>query len=95
MQFSAALDVDVVALEAADEVTVMLDLQAPAAAPADSARPPTALQIVLDRSGSMSGPPLAGTQQALAGVVAQLDPKDVFASSRSTTPRWWWSRQHR
>ncbi|QUD82510.1 VWA domain-containing protein [Gordonia polyisoprenivorans] len=78
MQFSAALDVEVVALEAADEVTVMLDLQAPAAAPADSARPPTALQIVLDRSGSMSGPPLAGTQQALAGVVAQLDPKDVF-----------------
>ncbi|MGC5249423.1 vWA domain-containing protein [Gordonia sp. DT219] len=78
MKFSAALDVDVVALEAADEVTVMLELQAPATAPADSERPASALQVVLDRSGSMSGPPLAGAQRALAAIVAQLDPTDVF-----------------
>ncbi|MEP9415774.1 VWA domain-containing protein [Gordonia sp. VNQ95] len=78
MKFSAALDVDVVAHETADEVTVMLELQAPAAPAADAPRPPTALQIVLDRSGSMSGPPLEGAQKALTSVVAQLDPKDVF-----------------
>ncbi len=76
MKFSAALDVSVLALEAADEVTVLLELQAPEGPQVD--RAPTALQVVLDRSGSMSGPPLAGAQKALAGVIAQLDPSDVF-----------------
>ncbi|RPA06160.1 VWA domain-containing protein [Gordonia sp. OPL2] len=76
MKLSAALDVEVVAHEAADEVTLLLELQAPAGEVAD--RTPTALQVVLDRSGSMSGPPLEGAQKALAGVVAQLDPADVF-----------------
>ncbi|MFI8772956.1 VWA domain-containing protein [Gordonia sp. NPDC062954] len=76
MKLSAALDVEVVAHEAADEVTVLLELQAPAAPGTD--RAPTALQVVLDRSGSMSGPPLEGARAALAGVVAQLDPSDVF-----------------
>ncbi|NDZ92832.1 VWA domain-containing protein [Streptomyces sp. SID6673] len=76
MKLSAALDVEVVAHEAADEVTLLLELEAPAGP--DTDRAPTALQVVLDRSGSMSGPPLEGAQKALAGVVAQLDPSDVF-----------------
>ncbi|MEE3851762.1 VWA domain-containing protein [Gordonia sp. LSe1-13] len=76
MKLSAALDVEVVAHEAADEVTVLLELEAPAGP--DTNRTPTALQVVLDRSGSMSGPPLDGARKALAGVVAQLDPSDVF-----------------
>lgn len=76
MKFSAALDVNVVAHESADEVAVLLDLQAPDAPSVQ--RAPTALQIVLDRSGSMSGPPLDGAKKALAGVIAQLDPQDVF-----------------
>jgi Ca-activated chloride channel homolog len=76
MKLSAALDVEVVAHESADEVTVLLELQAPAGP--DTDRAPTALQVVLDRSGSMSGPPLEGAQSALVGVVAQLDPSDVF-----------------
>ncbi|OCW85484.1 hypothetical protein A8M60_05555 [Nocardia farcinica] len=76
MKLSAALDVEVVAHEAADEVTVLLELQAPAGPVTD--RTPTAFQVVLDRSGSMSGAPLAGARKALSSVVAQLDPTDVF-----------------
>lgn len=76
MKLSAALDVEVVAHEAADEVTVLLELQAPAGPVTD--RTPTAFQVVLDRSGSMSGAPVAGARKALTSVVAQLDPTDVF-----------------
>ncbi|KAF0969868.1 hypothetical protein BPODLACK_01557 [Gordonia sp. YY1] len=76
MKLSAALDVEMVAHETADEVTVLLELQAPAGP--ETTRTPTAVQVVLDRSGSMSGSPLEGAKKALAGVVAQLDPSDVF-----------------
>ncbi|MFW0793371.1 VWA domain-containing protein [Gordonia sp. CPCC 205515] len=77
MKFSAALDVNVVAHEAADEVTVLLELEAPASA-VDTARAPSALQIVLDRSGSMHGAPLEGAKQALVALVQRLEPTDVF-----------------
>ena len=76
MKFSAALDVSVVAHESADEVSVLLELEAPDAPTTD--RAPTALQVVLDRSGSMSGAPLEGAKQALIGVINRLDPQDVF-----------------
>lgn len=61
MKFSAALDVDLVACEGDDEVTVLLELQAPDAATTD--RPASALQIVLDRSGSMGGAPSKGPSE--------------------------------
>ncbi len=76
MKFSAALDVSVVAHESADEVSVLLELEAPDAPTTD--RAPTALQVVLDRSGSMIGAPLEGAKQALIGVINRLDPQDVF-----------------
>lgn len=76
MKLSAALDVEMVAHETADEVTVLLELQAPAGP--ETTRTSTAVQVVLDRSGSMSGSPLEGAKKALAGVVAQLDPSDAF-----------------
>ncbi|MFF0710989.1 vWA domain-containing protein [Gordonia sputi] len=76
MKFSTALDVDVVAHESADEVSVLIELEAPEAPTTE--RAPSALQIVLDRSGSMSGPPLEGAKKALAGVISRLDPHDVF-----------------
>lgn len=76
MKFSAALDVTTVAHEADDEVNILLELQAPGAPQAD--RSPAALQVVLDRSGSMSGPPLEGAKRALADTVARLSPTDVF-----------------
>ena len=76
MKFSTALDVDVVAHESADEVSMLIELEAPAAPLVDRAA--SALQIVLDRSGSMSGPPLEGAKKAIAGVISRLDPHDVF-----------------
>jgi hypothetical protein len=53
MDLTTTLDVDLVAVETAGEVAVLLDLSAPALA-AD-ARPPQTLEIELDRSGSMAG----------------------------------------
>lgn len=77
MKFSAQLDVNVVAHESDDEVAVLLDLAAPSAS-TDQQRPPASLQIVLDRSGSMAGPPLDGALKALAGLVQRLDSQDNF-----------------
>jgi Ca-activated chloride channel family protein len=77
MKFNAALDVNVVAHESVDEVAVLLDLQAPASA-GDTPRVPSTLQIVLDRSGSMSGPPLEGAKSALVALVQRLEPTDNF-----------------
>lgn len=79
MKFSAQLDVNVVAHEADDEVALLLDLVAPAAPDSgDDDRVGTSLQIVLDRSGSMSGPPLEGALEAIAAIVQRLDSRDNF-----------------
>jgi Ca-activated chloride channel family protein len=75
MQLNARMDVDLVAVEEADEVTVMLDLQAPEEAGAGE-RPPAAVQVVLDRSGSMRGPRLDAARRALAALVDRLGPGD-------------------
>lgn len=77
MKINALLDVNVVAHETEDEVAVLLELEAPAA-PADAARPQASLQVVLDRSGSMHGPPLEGAKRALAALVRRLGPTDNF-----------------
>lgn len=78
MKFSAQLDVDVVAHEADDEVTLLLDLVAPSAPESDEDRVGSSLQVVLDRSGSMAGAPLEGALSALAGLVQRLDERDNF-----------------
>lgn len=78
MKFSAQLDVAMVAHETTDEVTVMLDLVAPAAAVTEQPNTPSTLQIVLDRSGSMVGERLAGALDALERLVARLDASDHF-----------------
>lgn len=77
MEVNAHVDVDVIALEQDDEVTLLLELVAPAA-PVDGARPPAALQVVLDRSGSMAGDRLEAAKQALTLLVDRLDPSDRF-----------------
>jgi Ca-activated chloride channel family protein len=77
MKINALLDVNVVAHEAEDEVAVLLELEAPAAV-ADAARPQASLQVVLDRSGSMSGGPLEGAKRALVALVRRLEPTDNF-----------------
>ena len=77
MNVKALLDVDMVALEAADKVTLMLDLTAPAN-PAQSTRPGQAIQVVLDRSGSMDGQPLDAAKGSLLKLVDRLAPQDAF-----------------
>lgn len=77
MKINALLDVNVVAHEAEDEVAVLMELEAPAAL-ADTTRPQASLQVVLDRSGSMSGAPLEGAKKALIALVRRLEPTDNF-----------------
>ena len=53
MNIKAILDVDMLAIEANDEITLMLDLTAPQN-PLYANRDGQAVQVVLDRSGSIS-----------------------------------------
>jgi Ca-activated chloride channel family protein len=77
LKFSSRLDVDVVAHESTDEVALLVDLEAPALAEHED-RAPATVQVVLDRSGSMSGRPLAVAIQSLVDLVAKLDARDRF-----------------
>ena len=77
MHIAAHLDVEMIALETDDQVSVMIELRAPEL-PVDRERVPSTLQIVLDRSGSMRGGRLSGARTALAGLIDRLDPRDRF-----------------
>jgi Ca-activated chloride channel family protein len=78
VRIAAHLDVEMIAMETDDQVSVMIELTAPPA-PSDSGeRVPGTLQVVLDRSGSMRGSRLAGAKTALASLVDRLDPRDHF-----------------
>ncbi len=77
MQVKALLDVDMVALEATDKVTLMLDLTAPQN-PTHASRTGQAVQVVLDRSGSMDGAPLDAAKGSLLKLIDRLAPQDSF-----------------
>jgi Ca-activated chloride channel family protein len=77
---NAHLEVDMIAIETDDQLSVMIELTAPPA-PDDgdgAERVPRTLEVVLDRSGSMEGGRLAGAQTALTSLVDRLDPRDHF-----------------
>jgi Ca-activated chloride channel family protein len=76
MHVNAHLDVDVIALEQDDVVNVLLELQSPPAAASDVPRPAHTIVVVLDRSGSMSGPRLFAAKSALVALIERLDPAD-------------------
>jgi Ca-activated chloride channel homolog len=78
MHIAAHLDVDVIAVETDDQVSVLVELTAPEAPADGDPRPPSTLEIVLDRSGSMQGDRLDGAKAALAGLIDRLDPTDNF-----------------
>lgn len=77
MNVKALLDVDMVAMEATDNLTLMLDLTAPAN-PKHQSRPGQAVQVVLDRSGSMNGKPLEAAKGSLLKLIDRLAPQDSF-----------------
>src|SRR5690349_20340001 len=77
MRLTAHLDVEMIALETDDQLSVMIELTAPAA-PDAGERPPSTLEVVLDRSGSMEGGRLSGARTALTSLVDRLDPRDHF-----------------
>ena len=75
MHLSTLLDCDVVAVEQTNELTLLVELTAPRP-DVTTTRQPATLQIVLDRSGSMSGDRLEGAKAALVALVDRLDPGD-------------------
>jgi Ca-activated chloride channel family protein len=78
MRISAHLDVDVIAVETDDQLSVLIEMTAPPAPASDTPRPSSTLEVVLDRSGSMSGGRLDGAKTALIGLIDKLDPTDNF-----------------
>mgnify|MGYP001139230082 CR=1 FL=1 len=76
MHLNALMDVELVAVEQADELTVLLELRAPERA--GKARLPVAVQVVLDRSGSMAGERLDAARRALLALVDRLGPADTL-----------------
>jgi Ca-activated chloride channel family protein len=77
MHISAHLDLDVLAHETADQLSVLVELTAPAQ-PTSTDRVPSTLVLVLDRSGSMAGPRLDQAKAAITALIDQLDPQDRF-----------------
>ncbi len=77
MHITTHLDLDVVALEGDDELSLLVELTAPTAA-SERPRDPRTLIVVLDRSGSMQGDRLTGAKRALTELVDRLDPDDRF-----------------
>lgn len=77
MHLTAHLDLDVVAHETDDQLSVLVELTAPEP-PADTDRPPSTLVVVLDRSGSMAGERIRGAKTALLALIDRLDPRDRF-----------------
>ncbi|MFI7492695.1 VWA domain-containing protein [Micromonospora echinaurantiaca] len=78
MHISAHLDLDVVALETDNQLAVLIELTAPSAPVSATVRAASTLQVVLDRSGSMTGARIDGAKAALIGLIDKLDPSDNF-----------------
>jgi len=77
MKTKLILDTDIIAIESADKVTLMVDLTAPVSENQTS-RPARGVQICLDVSGSMEGAPLAAAKESILKLIDRLDKKDSF-----------------
>jgi Ca-activated chloride channel family protein len=77
MNVKAFLDIDLVALETKEKVTMMIDMTAPIPDTAKS-RAGQAVEIVLDRSGSMTGPVFESAKESILKLIDRLAPQDSF-----------------
>jgi Ca-activated chloride channel family protein len=77
LHIAAHLDVELIAVETDDQVSVMIEVVAPPPG-GEGAHVVRTLEVVLDRSGSMRGARLDGAKQALVALVGRLDPRDQF-----------------
>ena len=77
MHITTHLDLDVIAVEGPEQVSLLVELTAPTVESA-AEREPSTLVVVLDRSGSMAGERLEGAKHALITLVDRLDPTDRF-----------------
>ena len=81
MHIEAPLEVDLVPVDMADTVSLLLEFNAPEVASeavTDQARPERTAVIALDRSASMSGKRLEAAKRAILELAAQLDDRDNF-----------------
>ena len=77
MHITTHLDLDVIAVEGPEQVSLLVELTAPTVESATD-REPSTLMVVLDRSGSMAGERLEGAKHALITLLDRLDPTDRF-----------------
>lgn len=77
MHIESHLSFDVVAVDAADNVTCLVEVTAPTPEGVTE-RPGQTLIVVLDRSGSMSGEPLETSKASILGLARRLAPQDAF-----------------
>ena len=77
MHITTHLDLDVIAVEGPEQVSLLVELTAPTVESA-VVREPSTLVVVLDRSGSMAGERLEGAKHALITLLDRLDPTDRF-----------------
>ena len=77
MHLTTHLDLDVIAHETDNQLSVLVDLAA-RTLPTTVDRAPATLVVVLDRSGSMAGDRIEGAKTALLALVDRLDPRDRF-----------------
>ncbi len=66
-------------LEGQQEQNLAVEIIAPKPVTDALGRPPLSLVIVIDRSGSMHGPPIENAKAAALSVVRQLDGRDAFS----------------
>jgi Ca-activated chloride channel family protein len=77
MHLSAHLDIDLLALETDEDLACLVELTAPMP-PEAASRAGQAVVVVLDRSGSMGGEPIAAARSAITDLLRRLSPHDVF-----------------
>src|SRR6185503_8109583 len=77
MHITTHLDLDVIAVEGPEQVSLLVELTAPTVESA-VVRESSTLVVVLDRSGSMAGERLEGAKHALITLLDRLDPTDRF-----------------